>query len=113
MGLRSLVPILVTAAMLVLLSAFVDFDQMLSVIRGADIRSLPFVALLASGMRAFTVIRLDLIVRQLAGRRLGYWFMLRLNFFTGIIAYAVPVSAMADGIRAAAPSRRNPEGQKQ
>ena len=102
MGLRSLVPILVTAAMLVLLSAFVDFDQMLSVIRGADIRSLPFVALLASGMLAFTVIRLDLIVRQLAGRRLGYWFMLRLNFFTGIIAYAVPVSAMADGIRAAA-----------
>tara|TARA_R110002110_G_scaffold376568_2_gene586617 strand:- start:127077 stop:128087 length:1011 start_codon:yes stop_codon:yes gene_type:complete len=100
-SLRSLVPLLATAAMLALLFVFVDFDQMLSVIRGADIRFLPFVALLASGMLAFTVIRLDLIVRQLAGRRLGYWFMLRLNFFTGIMAYAVPVGAMADGVRAA------------
>lgn len=97
---RGLVPVGMTVLALVLISTFVDFQPVSRTIASADAGYLVPIALIFSVMVIVSVPRSLLVLRQLGVAHVRAGFLLRLNFFTAIVGYMVPVSVMADGVRA-------------
>ncbi|MEP4379713.1 MAG: lysylphosphatidylglycerol synthase domain-containing protein [Alphaproteobacteria bacterium] len=99
--LRMLVPLVMTLIAFGLLAFFIDVPRLLSILGAAQFGFLPLIALVAATMIALTTIRINLIFEQISGGRMAVAFLLRLNFFTAIVGYMVPIAVMADGVRAA------------